>query len=106
LSRSGNGNFPIADVYTKPVKKIIFGKIVFSEKENRLNKINIVWIYVIQVRKNKTRCYNNADCNKLLVARGKTRTDGNYSIKLNGKGRHKLQIRFSEKKLKDFRTFT
>jgi hypothetical protein len=55
LSRSGNGNFPIVDVYTKPVNKITFGKVVFSEKENRLNKISIVYIYVIQVRKNKTR---------------------------------------------------
>jgi hypothetical protein len=55
LSHSGNGNFPTVDVYTKPVKKITIGKLFFSEKENRLNKISIVWIYAIQVRINKTR---------------------------------------------------
>jgi len=67
LSRSGNGTFPIVDVYTKPVKKRIFGKVVFSEKENRPNRISIVWIYVTLVRRNKTRRYNNVDFNKLLV---------------------------------------
>jgi len=55
LSSSGNGNFPLVYVYTKLVKKIIFDKIVFSEKGNWLIKISIVWIYVIQVRRNKTR---------------------------------------------------
>jgi hypothetical protein len=38
LSHSENGNFPIIDVYTKPVKKIIIGKVLFSEKKIGLTK--------------------------------------------------------------------
>jgi hypothetical protein len=81
----------------------MFGKAVFSEKENRLNKISIVWIYVTQVRKNKTRWCNKVDCNKLLVARGEERVDGNYSKNMKQKRNTYTANKIFRKNLEDFR---